>query len=108
MLVWARRRGDPVIAFATIGRFYDEEMIVSVGTTRAEALDLADKFHTDRRGDWDADADREGWLDSLAVVEMRADLSTLRRVIDIAVYGVETTTTATIAREFSPYAKQEP
>ncbi len=99
--------GDPVIAFATIGRYCDEEMIVSVGTTRAEALALADKFHTDRRGDWDADADREAWLGSLAVVEMRGDLSTLRRLIDIAVYGVETTATATIAHEFNPYAKHE-
>ena len=97
-----------MIAFATIGRFFDEEMVVSVGTTRAEALDLADKFHTDRRGDWDADADREKWLDSLEILELRGDLSTIRRLIDISVYGVETTATASICRELNPYAKQEP
>jgi hypothetical protein len=97
-----------MIAFATIGRFCDEEMIVSVGTSKPEALALADKFVTDRRGDWDADADREGWLDSLSVVEWRGDVDTLRRLIGIAVYGVETTATASICRELNPYTKQEP
>ena len=97
-----------MIAFATIGRFCDEVMVVSVGTTRQEAIVLADKFHTDRRGDWDADADREAWLDSLAILELRGDLPTLHRLIDLAVYGVETTCTGEITRALHPHTKQEP
>ena len=93
-----------MIAFATIGRFCDEEMIVSVGTTRAEALDLADKFHTDRRGDWDADAEREAWLDSLEILELRGDRVTMLRFVSIN--GSETTYATEYAPSLNPYRKE--
>ena len=95
-----------MIAFVTIGRYCDEEMIVSVGTTRAEALDLADKFVTDRRGDWDADADRVAWLDSLEILELRGDRLTMLRFVSIN--GSETTYATEYAPSLNPYAKQEP
>jgi len=93
-----------MIAFATIGRFCDEDMVVSVGTTRPEAVALADKFHTDRSGDWDADADRDAWLDSLEILELHGDLSTLYRFISIN--GSETTYATEYAPSLNPYAKQ--
>ena len=93
-----------MIAFATIGRFCDEEMVVSVGTSRQEALALADKFHTDHRGDWDADADREAWLDSLEILELRGDRLTLLRFVSIN--GSEVTYATEYAPSLNPYAKQ--
>ncbi len=95
-----------MIAFATIGRFYDEEMIVSVGTSKPEALALADKFVTDRRGDWDADADRETWLDSLEILELRGDRVTVLRFVSIN--GSETTYATEYAPSLNPHTKQEP
>ena len=95
-----------MIAFATVGRFCDEVMIVSIGTTRAEALAIADKFHTDRRGDWDADADREKWLDSLEILELRGDRITVLRFVSIN--GSEVTYATEYAPSLNPHTKQEP
>ena len=93
-----------MIAFATIGRFCDEDMVVSVGTSRQEALALADKFHTDRRGDWDADADREAWLDSLEILELRGDRVTVLRFVGIN--GSETTYATEYPPSLNPYRKE--
>lgn len=94
-----------VTAYATIGVFADEEMIVSVGTSRQEALDLADEFHTDRHGEWDTDADREAWRDSLAFLELRGDKKILRRFVSIT--QSEVTFSPKVARVLNPYIPQE-
>lgn len=88
-------------AYITIGRFADEETIVSVGTTRDEALDLADKFHIGKRGEWDTDAERLAWLDSLAMLELRGDANTLRRFVSMN--GSETTFSPNVTRALNPY-----
>lgn len=92
-------------AYVAIGIFADEDMIVAVGTTRQEAIGLADDFHTDRRGEWDTDAEREAWHASLAILEMRGDGDILRRFVSIT--QSEVTFSPNVARILNPYIPQE-
>lgn len=92
-------------AYAAIVVFDDEDTIVSIGTTRQEALDLADEFHTEIHDEWGTNAEREEWLDSLAVLELRGDLIVLRRFASIT--QSETTFGPKVARALHPLLLQE-